>query len=37
VEKPEVPRLERLAGREALHLVKASGGKFLYTNVASAP
>ena len=37
VEKPEVPRLEKLAGREALHLVKASGGKFLYTNVASAP
>ncbi len=37
VEKPEVPRLEKLAGRDALHLVKASGGKFLYTNVASAP
>jgi hypothetical protein len=27
-----LPRLERLAGRPALHVVAASGGKFLFTN-----
>lgn len=32
VEKPAVPRIESLAGKESLHLVKESGGKFLYTN-----
>jgi 4-amino-4-deoxy-L-arabinose transferase-like glycosyltransferase len=27
-----VPRIERLAGKNALHVVAASGGKFLFTN-----
>ena len=31
-EGPQVPRLERLVGRENLHVVAASGGKFLFTN-----
>jgi hypothetical protein len=29
---PAVPRFEKLVGRPALHLVKESGGKFLFTN-----
>ena len=32
VEKPQVERLEKLVGREALHLVIESGGKFLFRN-----
>jgi 4-amino-4-deoxy-L-arabinose transferase-like glycosyltransferase len=31
-EGPQMPRLERLVGKAALHVVKASGGKFLFTN-----
>ena len=31
-DRSEVPRLERLVGRDALHAVKESGGKFLFTN-----
>ncbi|MBK9165864.1 MAG: glycosyltransferase family 39 protein [Bryobacterales bacterium] len=30
--KPEVPRLEGLVGREHLHVVAASGGKFVFRN-----
>jgi hypothetical protein len=30
---PAVPRLERLAGPNALRVVAASGGKFLFTNL----
>jgi 4-amino-4-deoxy-L-arabinose transferase-like glycosyltransferase len=29
---PAVPRFEKLVGRAALHLVKESGGKYLFTN-----
>src|SRR5260370_18267408 len=32
VEGPQVPRIEKLVGKDAMHLVKASGGKFLFTN-----
>ena len=32
VEGPKVPRLERLLGKERLHVVAASGGKFLFAN-----
>ena len=32
VEKPQVERLERLVGREALHPVIESGGKFVFRN-----
>jgi hypothetical protein len=32
VEGPKVPAAEQTAGKENLHLVKASGGKFLFTN-----
>jgi len=32
VEKPQVQRLEALVGREALHVVAESGGKFLFRN-----
>jgi len=32
VEKPSLPRFERLVGREALLPVKESGGKHLFTN-----
>jgi hypothetical protein len=32
VEKPQVERLERLVGRDALHVVVESGGKFVFTN-----
>ena len=32
VEGPAVPRIESLVGRGALHVVKASGGKFLFSN-----
>jgi len=31
-EGPSVPRMERLVGKESLHEVAASGGKFLFTN-----
>jgi hypothetical protein len=31
-EGPQVPRLEKLVGKSALHVVAASGGKFLFTN-----
>jgi len=31
-EGPQAPRFERLAGKERLHIVKESGGKFLFTN-----
>jgi hypothetical protein len=27
-----VPRIEKLVGRDLLHEVKASGGKYLYCN-----
>ncbi len=38
-EGPRVPRLRELAGPDALHVVKESGGKFLFTNLplAAAP
>ncbi|HYZ85914.1 MAG TPA: glycosyltransferase family 39 protein [Bryobacteraceae bacterium] len=32
VEKPAVPRIESLVGKDELKLVASSGGKFLYTN-----
>jgi 4-amino-4-deoxy-L-arabinose transferase-like glycosyltransferase len=32
VEKPQVPRLEKLVGRERLHTVIESGGKFVFAN-----
>lgn len=32
VEGPSAPRIERLVGAESLHLVKESGGKFLFRN-----
>jgi hypothetical protein len=32
VEKPQVPRLEKLVGPDALHQVVESGGKFVYSN-----
>jgi hypothetical protein len=35
VEKPAVDRFERLVGKEALNLVKESGGKYLFTNHAN--
>ncbi|MDR3700212.1 MAG: glycosyltransferase family 39 protein [Candidatus Sulfopaludibacter sp.] len=31
-EGPQVPRLAKLVGKSALHVVAASGGKFLFTN-----
>ena len=31
-EGPQMPRLEKLVGKPALHVVKESGGKFLFTN-----
>jgi len=31
-EGPSVPRMERLVGKDSLHEVAASGGKFLFTN-----
>lgn len=33
VESPAVARIEAKVGRELLHVVKASGGKFLYSNL----
>jgi 4-amino-4-deoxy-L-arabinose transferase-like glycosyltransferase len=33
-EKPEMERIRKLTGEERFHLVKASGGKYLYTNFA---
>jgi len=35
VEKPQVQRLEKLVGAEALHQVAESGGKFVFANRAS--
>ena len=35
VEKPALPRFEQLVGKAALHTVKESGGKFLFTNHAN--
>ncbi len=32
VEKPRVERLARLVGRESLHTVVESGGKFVFSN-----
>ncbi|MBL8230472.1 MAG: glycosyltransferase family 39 protein [Bryobacterales bacterium] len=32
VEGPSVPRIQKLVGREMLHEVKSSGGKFLFSN-----
>jgi hypothetical protein len=32
VEGPSVPRIEGLVGRDSLHVVKASGGKYLFSN-----
>ena len=37
LEGPELPRFENLVGKEMLHLVKASGGKYLFTNIAVEP
>jgi 4-amino-4-deoxy-L-arabinose transferase-like glycosyltransferase len=37
LEGPELPRFEKLVGKEMLHLVKASGGKYLFTNIAVEP
>ena len=31
-EGPQVPRFQKLVGKDALHTVAASGGKFLFTN-----
>jgi len=31
-ERPQRPRLEKLVGKDALHVVEESGGKFLFTN-----
>jgi len=31
-EGPQLPRFQRLVGRDLLHQVAASGGKFLFTN-----
>jgi len=33
IEKPSVPRVEALLGKQQLRLVKESGGKFLFTNL----
>lgn len=33
VEGPELPRIEKLVGRSMMHEVKASGGKYLYSNL----
>jgi len=33
VEKPQLPRIMALVGRDNLHVVKESGGKFLFTNL----
>ncbi len=32
LEGPKVPAIEKLVGKEWMHLVKASGGKYLYSN-----
>ncbi len=36
VEGPEVPKIEAVVGKPALHVTAESGGKFLYSNHASA-
>ena len=33
VEKPQVERLKNLVGRDALHVVAESGGKFVFSNL----
>ncbi len=33
LEGPELPRIERLAGKAALHTIAESGGKFLFSNL----
>jgi 4-amino-4-deoxy-L-arabinose transferase-like glycosyltransferase len=33
VEKPSVPRIESIVGKDALHTVAESGGKYLFTNL----
>jgi 4-amino-4-deoxy-L-arabinose transferase-like glycosyltransferase len=37
VEAPQMPRFVRLVGKNALHIVAASGGKFLVTNAVCKP
>ncbi len=37
VEGPSVGRIEGIVGRERLHLVLASGGKFLFSNLPASP
>ncbi len=36
-EQPAVPRLEKLVSKQALHVVRESGGKFLFTNSEKTP
>ena len=31
-EGPQVPRFERLVGRDRLHVIRESGGKYLFSN-----
>ena len=33
IEKPSVPRLEAILGKDTLHIVRESGGKYLFTNL----
>ena len=33
IEKPSVPRLEAILGKDTLHTVRESGGKYLFTNL----
>ena len=33
IEKPSVPRLEAMLGKDTLHIVRESGGKYLFTNM----
>jgi 4-amino-4-deoxy-L-arabinose transferase-like glycosyltransferase len=33
VEKPQVPRFEKLVGRDALHVLIESGGKYVFSNL----
>lgn len=32
VEEPRVVRIEKLVGKDSMHLIKSSGGKFVFTN-----
>jgi hypothetical protein len=36
-ERPAVSRLEKLVGKQALHLLRESGGKFLFVNSKNTP